>query len=191
MNPLDKEMTIYCDNKVFNTGNGHIIHLDMSKHDIELKYAGEPPHGDIYYDMYIDGKRIAGYIWAWTIAFPFKQKYIICKWMSKLYERKMIIIDIERLKYFEINGHWTIIEVTENEVTFSGYKKYEDQNSEFITFRASENDFKEWLDEAVYPKKYITALEKEVKKVKESIANGKQKVFSCTEEIFEELDNEE
>ena len=191
MNPLENEMTIYCDDKIFNTGYGHVIHLNMSNHVVELKYAGEPPHGDFYYDMYIDGKRIAGYVWAWTIAFPFKQKYIVCKWMSKLYERKTIIIDINRLKFFEIKGHWTIIDVTEDQVTFSGYEKYEDQNSEFIILAASEDCFKEWLDEAVYPKKYIDELEKEVDKVKKNIATGKQKVFNSTEEMFEELDNEE
>ncbi|MBN2879391.1 MAG: hypothetical protein JXN65_07145 [Clostridia bacterium] len=187
MNPLEKEVTISCDDKIFNTGNGHVIHLSMSNHVVELKYAGEPPHGDFYYDMYIDGNRIKGYVWAWTIAFPFKQKYIVCNWMSKLYERKTIIIDIEKLKFFEIKGHWTIIDVTEDQVTFSGYEKYEDQNSEFITFGASEDDFTEWLDEAVYPKKYIDELENEAKNAKDRIAKGKHKVFSSTEEIFEDL----
>jgi len=65
--------------------------------------------------------------------------------MSKLYERKTIIINIERLKFFEIKRHWTMIEVTENQVKFSDYEKYEDQNSEFIKFGASEDDFIEWL----------------------------------------------
>jgi len=119
MNPLEKEMTIYCDNKVFNTGNGHIIHLDMSKHDIELKYAGEPPHGDFYYEMDIDGQRIAGYVWAWVISFPFKQKYIVCHWVSRLFERKTIIIDIETLKFIEMDKYWEFEDISDNQIVFT------------------------------------------------------------------------
>ena len=51
------------------------------------------------------------------------------------------------------------------------------------------NKFNKKPGKAIYPKKYIDELEKEVKNVKEKIANGEQKVFRSTEEMFEELDN--
>jgi hypothetical protein len=71
-----------------------------------LRYISEPPHGDSYHYMKIDGFPFKGYVWGCMFLFPFHQKYIVCSWMEKLYERKTIIIAIKNKLYHVFDGYW-------------------------------------------------------------------------------------
>ena len=80
--------------------------LDQNKIEIDLKYDGEPPHGDSYHIAWIDGKRLKGYIWGCMFLFPFNQRYMLCSWMEKLYERKTIVVDLNSNFFAVLDDYW-------------------------------------------------------------------------------------
>ncbi len=98
---------LFEDNKSIWLGmDDYLIKLKKSNHLIELNYLGEPPHGDSYHQMKIDGVIIQGYFWGCMFLFPVEQNYIVCSWMSKIYERKTIIIDIKQKRYHIFEDYW-------------------------------------------------------------------------------------
>jgi len=145
MKIVENAIIIKSDKKVIKLGYNQVLYLYMSKHKIELKYAGEPPHGDFFFEMYIDDKKFIGYVWGWTLTFPFKQKYIVCHWMSKILERKTIIIDIAKLKFVEMDKYWKVNEITDDSIVFTCREVYGDKHSKLLTLVTNEKDFQDWL----------------------------------------------
>ena len=98
------------------------IILEKSNHIVELTYKGEPPHGDSYHKMKINDFQVPGLTWGGMYMFPYAQEYIICSWMSKLYERKTIIIDIRNRRYYITKDYWTNAKVENNKLILGDYK---------------------------------------------------------------------
>ncbi|CAB1259118.1 Uncharacterised protein [Vibrio cholerae] len=65
-----------------------------------LTYIGEPPHGDSYHSLSINGKKFPGYAWGCLFAFSSDSRFLVCSWMEKLIERKTVVIDCIEEKYF-------------------------------------------------------------------------------------------
>jgi hypothetical protein len=65
----------------------------------DIRYVGEPPHGDSYHDLSINGNRFPGYVWGCLFAFSTDSKYLVCSWMDKPIERKTVVIDCTNRKY--------------------------------------------------------------------------------------------
>lgn len=104
---MAKIIEVFEDNKSFWYGmDDYLINLKKSNHSIELTYAGEPPHGDSYHQMKIDGLSVMGFFWGCNFLFPSEQNYAVCPWMSKLFERKTIIIDLTNMKYHIFKDYW-------------------------------------------------------------------------------------
>lgn len=98
------------------------ITLEKSSHIIELTYKGEPPHGDSYHIMKINDFQIPGLTWGGMYMFPYNQEYVICSWMSKLYERKTIVIDIRNRRYYITKDYWTHSKIENNKLILGDYK---------------------------------------------------------------------
>lgn len=79
-------------------GNYRLIAPDRS-HRIEIFYAGEPPHGDSYHRVEIDGRVFPGYAWGCLFAFSPCSRYAAFSWMAVLHERKTVVVDIEEHSY--------------------------------------------------------------------------------------------
>ncbi len=69
-------------------------------HVAELTYEGEPPHGDSYHALQIDGRTFPGYAWGCLFAFTADSKHLGCSWMEHLFERKTVVIDLLKQRYF-------------------------------------------------------------------------------------------
>ncbi|TXI96722.1 MAG: hypothetical protein E6Q34_00650 [Burkholderiaceae bacterium] len=68
-------------------------------HRIVLTYKGEPPHGDSYHRGLIDGRIFPGYIWGCMFAFSACSRYVIFSWMTKLYARQTVVVDLKEKRY--------------------------------------------------------------------------------------------
>jgi len=64
-------------------------------HQIEIIYEGEPPHGDSYHRVVIDGVVFPGYAWGCNFAFSQSSTLAVFSWMSKLLERRTVVVDLE------------------------------------------------------------------------------------------------
>lgn len=69
------------------------------RHSIAITYVGEPPHGDSYHTVNIDGSALPGYAWGCMYAFSKCSRYCAFSWMKKLYERRTIVVDLQNRTY--------------------------------------------------------------------------------------------
>ncbi len=72
---------------------------------LELKYESEPPHGDSYHRLIIEGKTFPGFIWGCMFAFSSDSRHLVCSWMSRLFERRTVVIDLRDSRYFVLPGY--------------------------------------------------------------------------------------
>jgi hypothetical protein len=70
------------------------------EHLVLLSYEGEPPHGDSYHRVLIDGRSFPGYAWGCRFAFTADSRYLAFSWMAKCFERKTVIVDVVSKRYF-------------------------------------------------------------------------------------------
>lgn len=49
---------------------------------IQLPYAGEPPHGDSYHNLFIESKTIRGYVWSGYLLWSACGRYFTCDWLE-------------------------------------------------------------------------------------------------------------
>lgn len=80
-------------------GNYLLVSPD-GQHQIILRYAGEPPHGDSFHDVEVDGVRLPGLAWGCNFAFTADSRFIAASWMATRYERHTIVVDISGRRYF-------------------------------------------------------------------------------------------
>jgi len=77
---------------------------ELRSHDgqvvVMIEFIGEPPHGDSYHSISVNGRKAPGYAWAGLFAFSDNSQYFVCNWMGHLYERRTIVIDCSQYKYF-------------------------------------------------------------------------------------------
>jgi hypothetical protein len=69
-------------------------------HEIVLRYVGEPPHGDSFHEIDVDGAKLPGFAWGCNFAFTPKSRFFAASWMSERYQRQTIILDVEQRRYF-------------------------------------------------------------------------------------------
>lgn len=77
----------------------YILRSPDRSHEIALRYLGEPPHGDSYHELQIDGVRMPGYVWGCNFAFTPDSKLLAASWMAERYERKTVLIDVEQRRF--------------------------------------------------------------------------------------------
>ncbi|MGN6263696.1 MAG: hypothetical protein ACTHNO_23465 [Ralstonia sp.] len=70
------------------------------RHHVHLRYEGEPPHGDSYHLIQIDGVPAPGYAWGCTFACTPDSRLLAMSWMEKRIERKTAVFDLEGGRYF-------------------------------------------------------------------------------------------
>ena len=78
----------------------YILVSPDGSHRIELIYESEPPHGDSYHHGIIDGCPFPGYLWGCMFAFSTCSRYFVFSWMSKLFERLTVAVDLQEKCYF-------------------------------------------------------------------------------------------
>lgn len=69
------------------------------RHQVTLNYAGEAPHGDSFHTVEVDGARLPGLAWGCDFAFTPDSRYLAASWMPALYDRRTIVVDIEKRLY--------------------------------------------------------------------------------------------
>jgi hypothetical protein len=79
-------------------GNYLLISPD-GQHEVALPYVGEPPHGDSFHELNVDGTKLPGFAWGRRFAFTSDSRYLAASWMAKRYERRTIIIDVDRRRF--------------------------------------------------------------------------------------------
>lgn len=79
-------------------GNFRLV-LPDGRHEITLKYAGEPPQGDSCHELMIDGAKLPGLSWGCNFAFTPDSRYFAASWMAERYERRTIIVDVGRRRF--------------------------------------------------------------------------------------------
>lgn len=94
------------------------INLHLSGKVIFLKYISEPPFGDSYHKLSIDGEEYEGYVWGCNFIFPFKHNFLICSWMSAPYERKTMITNLRTKKKYILEKYYHSFEVRDNSIEF-------------------------------------------------------------------------
>lgn len=89
------------------------------KHELIMRYAGEPPHGDSYHELTADDRKVPGWFWGDYVAFG-QSRYFIGSWMGQKFERKTAIVDLELREFCELpvylpgkmSVHWPVIAST-------------------------------------------------------------------------------
>ncbi|RYG75159.1 MAG: hypothetical protein EON59_18505, partial [Alphaproteobacteria bacterium] len=83
----------------------YILATADGKHEIELLYMGEPPHGDSFHALLADGRQLPGYVWGCNFAVSLCSRYLAASWMADLYERRTIVIDLEEHAFVALPVH--------------------------------------------------------------------------------------
>ena len=68
-------------------------------HRLDLRYAGEPPHGDSYHSAAIDGRPFPGHVWGCQFAVTGDSHYLAFSWKPSGYERKTVVVDLLAQRY--------------------------------------------------------------------------------------------
>ena len=74
-------------------------------HRVKLIYAGEPPHGDSYHRAIVDGVAFPGEVWGGLFAFSACSRHLVFSWMSKRFERRTVVVDLQDRRYFVLPGY--------------------------------------------------------------------------------------
>jgi hypothetical protein len=69
-------------------------------HAIELLYVGEPPRGDSFHSIGIDGRSLPGYAWGGSFVFSPCSRYVVFDWMAQRFERRTLVADMDAGRYF-------------------------------------------------------------------------------------------
>ena len=77
------------------------------KHTLSVRYAGEPPHGDSFHELLVDGRKFPGWVWGDYFAFSETSRYFVASWMAQKYERRTIVIDLDRREYCQLPSYLT------------------------------------------------------------------------------------
>lgn len=67
--------------------------------EVFIRYFGEPPHGDSYHELMVGGAKLPGFVWGCNFAFTADSQILAASWMSKLYERKTIVIELVEKRF--------------------------------------------------------------------------------------------
>jgi hypothetical protein len=70
------------------------------KHSVELMYEGEPPHGDSYHRVAINGHVFPGYAWGCWFGFSPCSRFLAFSAMPTKFERHTMVVDLLDRRYF-------------------------------------------------------------------------------------------
>jgi hypothetical protein len=110
----------------------YILVSPDARHEVELPYVSEPPHGDSYHTIQVDGHSVPGFAWGCNFAWSDDSRYLVLSWMRSKWERKTLVIDVELRRYVALPAYFydfrlrypAICEVRAGEIqsvyTFSG-----------------------------------------------------------------------
>lgn len=79
-------------------GDHRLISAD-GRHQLEVEYVSEPPHGDSVHRVIVDGRVLPGYAWGCMFAISPCSRYAAFSWMATMYERRTIVVDMSDAKY--------------------------------------------------------------------------------------------
>jgi len=95
----------------------YILATTDRRHEIDLRYVGEPPHGDSFHELSVDGRRLPGFAWGCYFGVSPCSRHLAASWMAKLYERKTVVIDMEERRFAVLpiyissfTFHWPCLE---------------------------------------------------------------------------------
>lgn len=77
----------------------YVLTSPDGRHEVALEYVGEPPHGDSFHKLQVDGTKLPGFAWGCKFAATADSRYFAASWMAKRYERLTIIIDLEKRRF--------------------------------------------------------------------------------------------
>lgn len=80
-------------------------------HEIQLPYVGEPPWGDSYHTIQIDGHDIPGLAWGCAFAMSSCSRYLAFSWMRQRIERKTMVVDMEERRYTILPNYIFVLEI--------------------------------------------------------------------------------
>jgi len=94
-------------------GMGHCQLLSADgRHRIDLPYLGEPPHGDSYHRMEIDGVPFPGHVWGALFALTPDSRYLAFSWKPSQsvagasdFERRTAVVDLTLRRYFMLPAY--------------------------------------------------------------------------------------
>ena len=75
------------------------------EHTLELRYEGEPPHGDSYHKARIDGRAYPGSVWGCMFAFSLCSRYLAFSAMPKRFERATAVVDLQTHRHFVLPAY--------------------------------------------------------------------------------------
>lgn len=113
--------------------SNYIIFSPRRLHRLDLAYVGEPPHGDSYHSLHIDGKHFPGYAWGCLFAASSDSRYIAFSWMEEPYQRKTVVVDLDNARYlvlpvylYNLTLNWPELrEISKNTIyTVTGREKW-------------------------------------------------------------------
>ncbi len=87
-----------------------------------LKYEGEPPHGDSFHTLYINGSKFPGFTWGCQFGFSACSRYFVFSWMANKFERKTVVVDVEEKRYFVLPEYIYSFRVSWPDIFGSGDK---------------------------------------------------------------------
>ncbi|WP_084304850.1 hypothetical protein [Phytopseudomonas flavescens] len=100
-------------------GNYLLLSPD-ARHEVELIYLGEPPHGDSYHRVIIDGHALPGFAWGDWFSMSACSRYLSMSWMPACYERHTLLVDMLGYRYTRLPAYmgrvqidWPILRTTD------------------------------------------------------------------------------
>lgn len=120
-------LPIPADGSTVWAGMGNYILLTPDgQHQLKLTYIAEPPHGDSYGSLVIDGVKLPGFAWGALFASSTDSRYVVFDWMEKRFVRQTLVVDITQRCYFVLPEPmpnfvvaWPVIEGRGNQEGFS------------------------------------------------------------------------
>lgn len=70
------------------------------QHQLKLTYIAEPPQGESYGSLMIDGVKFPGFAWGALFASSTDSRYVVFDWMQKRFLRETIVVDLSLRCYF-------------------------------------------------------------------------------------------
>ncbi|KTT15166.1 hypothetical protein NS331_21385 [Pseudacidovorax intermedius] len=69
------------------------------RHVLELPYDGEPPHGDSYHRLLVDGRVFPGRAWGCNFALSDRSLHVAFSWMPAMLQRKTVVLSLGDYSY--------------------------------------------------------------------------------------------
>lgn len=111
-----QEVMFFENGRTFLSMRDFLLISPDKRHSIELTYAGEPPHGDSFYFLTIDGNDFPGWAWGCYFAISGDSQYLAFSWMEKRIERKTVVVDLQGQQYFVLPNYVYDLEVSWPEI---------------------------------------------------------------------------